>query len=72
MTSSVPLVAPTPCFESDGADRVGVGGRGWSPPGAEANGYSGPAEVGQFRIGPHTDFGTVTVHRLARAADRQA
>src|SRR6516165_8691741 len=80
---------------------VTVGGRGWLPPGVEANGYAEgtetppdmkesfavgadrptgdpavdgywfqrnvyPAEVpepepGQFRIGPHTDFGTVTI-----------
>jgi hypothetical protein len=49
---------------------VRIGGRGWLAPGVEEtfniNRYPPLIEVGepapgQFRIGPHTDFGTVTV-----------
>ena len=42
------------------ADRAGVGSSmnvNWYPPRARA----GPPIAGQWRIGPHTDFGTITV-----------
>lgn len=40
---------------------LGARGEGGGPAGAAAPEITGEPKPGQFRVGPHTDFGTVTV-----------